>query len=365
MMSWTDTRTKSRGLGIACGLLTIAPLLAAAPSAQAATGVWGCQASAAQVTVGTNAPLAPLVANQVGDHCMPDSVGVGSLGASLGNVLGGGAASAVTAINTTLASASQNPAAASSVADVSLPGNANPILRVGGTVSSAVTAVCNHGVPSFSSTGTTAPIYIAGKEIPTNQPVTEVLTGVGNLTGAVLTVVPGQVTKTATSVSRTGLHVNLHLGSASLVDATLATAKVSSTGGPCVATVSGDTGSKGSGRRGSGTSGTSGSGSSTGSSAANAAATKALLAELRAGSDQFGARVESTRMIFGGKRTRIRIGCWSHHKGNCNIRVAVFRLPSHKVIATRRITVRPGHIKVIVLSTPRFARYPVFVHLMA
>jgi hypothetical protein len=391
----TDTRIAQRprrhaiSVGVLTGAAALAMCLPAGANAATGTGSWNCSSSALEATLLNQAPIHPIVANANHASCETDSAGVNNLGPSIFNLVGADAANAITTVDGSAAPADQTPLAYATVANVSLTNIGTALIELPGTLSSEVTAKCVNGAPKFSATSTTAPLEIAGKTIPTDKPLTEVLAGVGSLTGAVLTVNPGQETQTADSVTRDALHVQLHLGSTSILDVVLAQSTVSLSGTPCSDTTASGSGSgSGSGTgtsanstttkggSGSGTGSNGSGGSSNGSSGANGgtnttlgedgigASYTYLLNELKAGFDQFGARVESTKPLSKGSKTRVRIGCWRKHTGNCNIRVLVFRLPSAKLVGSKHLSIRPGHIKMVVISTPHFRRFPVFVHLM-
>jgi hypothetical protein len=375
-------RRRAISVGVLTGAAAVAMCLPAGASAATGTGSWDCTSSALEATLTNQAPINPIVANKNHSSCESDSVGVNNLGPSLFNLVGADAANAITTVDSSAAPADQKPTAYATVANVSLTNIGTALIELPGTVSSQVSAKCVNGAPQFTATSTTAPIEIGGQTIPTDKPLTETLSGLGKLTGAVLTINPGEQTQTADSLTRDALHVQLHLGSTSILDVVLAQSTVNLSRTPCTDTTAPASGSgsgsgsgagSGSGSGANANSTTSktdagngsgnGSGNTTGEAGIGASYTY-LLNELKAGFDQFGARVESTRPLTQGSKTRIRIGCWRQHKGYCNIRVLVFRLPTAKLVGSKKLTIRPGHIKLVVISTPRFRRYPVFVHLM-
>jgi hypothetical protein len=326
-----------------CVLVAALAALAVPAGASAATGSWNCTASALRATLTNQAPIEPIIANKAHALCQTDSVGVQNLGPSALNLVGADAANAVTTIDSSKAPAYQKPTSYATVANLTVTNTGTGLLKLPGTVSSQVSAACVNGKPVFSATSTTAPIEIGGQMLQTDKPLTETLGALGKLTGAVVTIDPGAQTQTATSLTREALHVTVHLGSSNILDLVLASSTVSLTGLPCADK-------------------TPPPGSAAG--AAALAKAKLLLAELKAGYDQYGARVENTKVFNHGRRTRIRIGCWRRHPGLCRVKVVVFRKEHPWVVGQRRIAIRPGHIKVIWVSTTKYTRYPVFVHLL-
>jgi hypothetical protein len=356
-------RRRVATLGAVAGAAALAMSLPSAASA--ATGSWNCSASALRATLTNNAAIEPLIANHDHPSCETDSAGVSHLGPSVGNLADADAVNALTLIDPSLAPAQQTTTAYATVANLKVTGAATPLIELPGTISSQVTATCVAGTPQLSATSTTVPLKIGGQTIPTDKPLTETLTGVGSLTGAVLSIKPGEEIRTPSSLTRRGLHVTLKLGSTQILDLVAAESTVSLSGTPCsnlaVTPSSGTVGAGGTGGSGSGATGGSRHAARAGSSAATVAL---LLAQLRAGFDQFGARVESTKLLHHGTRTRVRIGCWRGHHGNCNVRVVVFRKMHPVTVGSKRVSIRPGHIKLVTIRTPRFGHFPVYVHLM-
>jgi hypothetical protein len=311
---------------------------------------WGCSSSAVNVTLLANAPIQPLIANPDGTSCSTDTVGLNDLGPSVSNLIGGDALNAITETDSAVAPDVQSPTSYATVTNLSLTNSALPLLQLPGTISSQVSATCVDGAAKYAGSGTTAPLVIGGHTIPTDKAVTETLSGLGKLTGAVLSIVPGQVTQTATSYTRDGLHVTLKLGATDILDLVVSQATASVNGDPCLNSAP-DGGNNFPGGI-----------TDTGVDSTTANVTY-LLNELKAGFDQFGARIASERLFDRGTQTRTRIECWRRHKGSCSVEIWAFRLPTHVLVGSAHVRVRPGHFKIIALKTRKLARYPVFLHL--
>src|SRR5205807_2693682 len=188
---------------------------------------------ALRATVTNQAPIEPLIANKKKALCLADTVGVDNTGPSIYGIAGVDAARARTSNDNTKAPADQLPTANATVTNARITDSGGtPLIELPGTIASQVTASCQGTTPVLTATSTTLPLKIGGQTIATDKPVTQILSGVGQLTGAILTINPGEEVRTATSLTRRGLHVNLHLGS-QVIDLVLAEATVTLSGNPC------------------------------------------------------------------------------------------------------------------------------------
>jgi hypothetical protein len=203
--------------------------------------------------------------------CATETQGIDNLGPQIGNIAGADAVRARTAIETTIPVDTEKAGADATIVNLRLPNSGSPGISLPGTISSAAAISCLGGVPKVTTSFSTVPITIGGQTIPTDQAVTQVLNGAGSLTGAILSIKPGEVLTGSvggvTFTSIRGLHLNLHLSNGSVLDVVASESTVSYTGSPCSNSSlppngggSGNGSGSGSGLSGSG-SGSSGSGS--------------------------------------------------------------------------------------------------------
>jgi hypothetical protein len=353
-------------LRVGGALLALAAMPAVLPAtaSAASSGYWGCTSSALRVTLAAGSPVEPLISDQGAQGCLTNSVGVASLGASIGHVAGADAARAWTINNSAAAPANQAPEADATIANVKVTDTATPLISLPGTVTSRAYATCTSGVTALNATSTTVPIKIGNQTIQTDRPLTETLAGVGTLTGAVLAIKPGEQIRTANSLTVRALHVTLKLGSAQLLDLVLAESTVSftnGTGGPCANHTAGS----GAGGASGSSSGTSGS-SHGASNGTYGGGTRGSSSRYGFGFDSHGMRIEATRTVKHGSWTRVRIRCSARVTRSCTETLTVYRLMGNlrpKKIGTRKVTVRRGQSIVVSVRTTPYPRYPVFAQL--
>jgi Ca2+-binding RTX toxin-like protein len=232
------TRGVRRGLGAVCGTLALASVPGAA-AAQAADPGFTCRASTVRAQLLTGAPIEPLAANRSGARCADDTVGLEDLGRALPGDLGLDAAFASTATNGAAVPAARAVEARAAAALVSVPGTAGT-LKVEG-VSASVTGTCAGGAAKLSGASSVARITLAGHELPTDQVVTQVLSGIsGSPAGAVLRIVPSEEVRTGAGAdagrTRRALHVTIGLAGQTLLDAVVGEASAGTADSACTTT---------------------------------------------------------------------------------------------------------------------------------
>jgi Ca2+-binding RTX toxin-like protein len=229
------------GIGATCGAVALAAGLGVA-TAQAADPGFTCRSSMVRAQLLGGAPIEPLAANRLGSRCADDTVGLEDLGGALPGGLELDAAFASTATNGAAVPAARAVQARTAGALVEVPGLAGA-LKVEG-VSASVTGSCVAGAPRLTGASSVARITLAGRELPTDQVVTQVLTGIsGSPLGAVLRIVPAEELRSGSgadaTLTRRALHVTVGLAGQTLVDAVLGEAGAGTADSACTATPAG------------------------------------------------------------------------------------------------------------------------------
>jgi hypothetical protein len=324
---------------------------------------WGCDSSALRLTLLVSTPVEPLIANPQQLPCANDTEGVNNLGPQIGNVAGADAVRARTVVNGNIAVKSEEPVADATVTNLRVTNSKTPLIELPGTISSQATVMCVNGAPKFAATSATVPLKIGGQTIGTDQPITQTLKGISGLTGAVLTIKPGeQIQTTSGGVTRftvRGLHVNLHLGSATLVDLIAAESTASYTGTPC--TNGSIPGNDPLGPNGGPGTGPNSSNGGSGSGGTNATLRYGL------GFDNDGFRIEATRMIHSGRWTRVRIQCSAKAKHTCRERLTVYRVRypnlALRKIGSRIVKLKRGRTAIFSVRTIKSWHYAIYARL--
>ena len=351
-------------------------------TAAAAGGTWNCTSSAVRLSLAGTLATEPFIANDGASTCATDSEGV----ATLTGLVGAKAVNASTAVDAAAAPASQTPNASATVANVAVPGVA-PLISLPGTIASSATGSCVAGEPVITDTYSTVPIVIDGQTIPTDKTITALpLTGIGTYLGDTISIIPGEVLTSSSSLTVRALHVTISLPSVlgllgtQVLDLVLSESTISYTGNPCTNATVGTGGNPGgTGGTGTGTGGTGGGGSGTGGggsgsgsgsggsgsgsgSGASASISKLELYNFLHNFDQFGFRIQATRTVNGGKWTRIRMLCSPKETHGCHAKVVVYRrirgVPTK--IGTRGVALKKNTWKIFSVRTKKNRHWPVY-----
>jgi hypothetical protein len=230
-------------------LATVVGTLAVVPTAQAATPVWQCRASAVYAAISGQNRVEPIVANGNINtangvspdltQCSDNETGAGNTATQLGippNVIGAVTGKAKTSIDPDLVNAiDQKVAAEARVEDLTLFGQPGfPAIGVGAANSTA-TASCSPGstVPRFAGDSRVADITLGGNPVPLDQLADQLTKLINPILGAVVEVKVDERVATPTSLTVRAIHVKVLRGTTPLVDVVVGEAKAAANGDVC------------------------------------------------------------------------------------------------------------------------------------
>jgi hypothetical protein len=182
----------------------------AGPAGAATTNGYNCHAEALNASLFNQPALRPLVAGPTTALCADENGGLPNAGPStLPDLLALDGAYARTRITPSAATAPayQTATAESGVADAKIDKN-GAVIRVQ-AVEAASKATCVNGQVSYSSTGHVAKLFLFGQEIPLNDGLSQLITGLDGVTKVLVHLRLNEVTQDSSGYTFRALHVTV------------------------------------------------------------------------------------------------------------------------------------------------------------
>ncbi len=227
--------TRRPFIGVAALVAAIAVMAFATP-AQAQVGTtngFACKAEAAHITLLNQQTLHPLVAGSLTQPCEGDMDGAPEAGNStLPDLLGLDGAYARTIVKSSpqTAPAYQVVTAESGVANLRLDPTGS-LLKVE-AVEASSTAKCVNDKIAYTSTGHVAKLQIFGQDIPLNDGLTQLITGLDGITQVLVHIRLNEVTQDASGYRFRALHVQVPMDG-SIADVVVGENRLAGLGAPC------------------------------------------------------------------------------------------------------------------------------------
>jgi len=234
-----------RGTVLALATAAASFALAGPAAAQTPSGVWGCQATSLYADLlGTGNQVSPLAtANAAQTPCADDTstlIDLGSLPAGIGaTALDATTDDGATPNGNLQSPHTQAPVAIATAANVAIAALSVAGLLSVGASDTQVHASCVGGVPTFTDSGFTTAVRIAGQDLGLDgtvvTPVTQVLPSI--VPGFILTLRVNEVVSTGTSRSRNAVHLTaatLAAPGVTVLEVIVGQTKGSYSGTPCV-----------------------------------------------------------------------------------------------------------------------------------
>jgi RTX calcium-binding nonapeptide repeat (4 copies) len=204
--AWTARSMKVAMLLVVAGIITGSP-------ASAASASWQCRASAVHASVLGNSPVEPIVAN-AGPRCEDAQAGLENLAQSLGlpsDLLQARTTSAITSIDPDAAASDvQRVGALGRVEALTLqlpPGGSGLVLGVG-VANAQAAAACVNGRPQLAGASSVASLTVNGNAVPLDQLAQQLSAALAPL-GQIVDLRVNEQVRDGTSLTQRALHLRL------------------------------------------------------------------------------------------------------------------------------------------------------------